>query len=368
LAESLLAYESKRFVKMAALLSFAIMLKVFPAILLLIFCFRRQFRIAALVSIFCATLFLASVALTGLDVWVFCLTKVLPKAANGEIAGAFVDNYQSVFMFLKRVFVFDQTLNRESVFNSPSFFSALLFGFKILVLLTGWFITKNNNNLTVFSYWIFAAIVLSPYGSTYTFVLLIFAFFTIASAQLTMTRNLIFIGLIFLVSNFPLQMVKKLQFPFSYGRLFFLLALMFVFVALLSKPMRWKIITPIAVLSTVLAFFLTAKHSTSPRHLFLNAPILIYDYKLQNNKLTYFYWDEKGENSHSTVFKYKNAVPLELKHNQVYHNGKKLTDDHSNKLKPVLLDDNSIILLTDAERGIGFYTLKIIDLNKIRRQ
>lgn len=82
LAETLLAYENKRFLKMSVLLSVAIMLKVFPVIFLLMLCFRKQFRTAFYVMIFCAVLFLISVAFTGIDVWVFCLEKSIAQSSK----------------------------------------------------------------------------------------------------------------------------------------------------------------------------------------------------------------------------------------------------------------------------------------------
>ncbi len=102
MAECWLAYEKKRIIKMAVFLSIAIFLKIFPALLILVFLFRKQYREVFWVFVSCSILLLFTLIFTTFDVWLFFFDKVLPKAANGEISEAFVANYQSVFMFLKQ--------------------------------------------------------------------------------------------------------------------------------------------------------------------------------------------------------------------------------------------------------------------------
>ena len=58
---------------------------------------------------------------------------------------------------------------------------------------------------------------------------------------------------------------------------------------------------------------------------------------------------------------------VELKENQIYYDGKQVTFTDDHKLKPTLFDGHKLVYLSDKDRGIGFYTLRVIDLNKIYR-
>ena len=62
-------------------------------------------------------------------------------------------------------------------------------------------------------------------------------------------------------------------------------------------------------------------------------------------------------------FDYEIAKPIEIKENQIYYNGKTLTSDKSNKLKPLLVDEHTVIYLSDLDRGIGFYTLRKLHIH-----
>lgn len=173
--------------------SLAIVLKVFPVLLVALLLFRKQWKPLFYLTFSCLLLIGIAVLFTGVDLWLFYVKEVLLKASNGEIASAYVDNYQSVFMFLKELLVFDTVENPEAFFNAPVLFSALMMAFKTGVLALGYFISKRGSNtLFVFSYWILAMIILSPYGSTYTLILLLFSFFALAISDLSMVKKVSF--------------------------------------------------------------------------------------------------------------------------------------------------------------------------------
>jgi hypothetical protein len=44
--------------------------------------------------------------------------------------------------------------------------------------------------------------------------------------------------------------------------------------------------------------------------------------------------------------------------NQIYYHGKQMTFINSNKLKPVCINRNTIVYLSDQGRGLGFYTVR----------
>lgn len=360
LSESWLAYEKKAFLKMAILLSLAILLKVFPILLILVFVFRKQFRPLFYVLIGCGLLLLASAIVSGTDIWLFYLKTVLPRASNGEISTAFVPNYQSVFMFLKQLLVPDKIENPDAIFNNPGVFHALVLAFKIKLLVIGFYVTrKSNNSFFVFAYWIFAALLISPYGSTYSFILLLPVFFALVKSPTLDVWKIITGVLLFFAANFPLALILQNTFPFSYLRLFALLSLFAIFLWWFYPYInKWKLTAIIIIPSLLVLFF----HKTVMEKAMVltgkNSPILIYDYVIANGKLTYFYWNENGENTQSFPFEVGTTNPAEITNNQIFYDGKQYTFDKSNKQKPLIVDHKYVVYLSDEGCGIGFYTLR----------
>ncbi|WP_310380921.1 glycosyltransferase family 87 protein [Flavobacterium sp.] len=365
LTEFCLAYEKKQLKKAAVYLSIAIVLKVFPIVLLFIFIFKKQFKNLFYCLGFCALWLGISILFTGADVLIFYIQKVVTKASNGEISEAFVTNYQSVFMFLKELLVFDSLENSNSFFNNPVLFSSLVSGFKIALMAIGYYVTKKiSNQLFVFSYWIATSILLSPYGSTYTFILLIFPFVFLAKSEISSLKKMIFIVFLLLICNLPIALFISNQFPFSYLRLLFLLLFFGLFISLIYHKINWKTIS-LCIICALLFVMINGKNEINNSNYLntKNPPILIYDYKIENNNLTYFYWNEKGENKKKMKIEVQSLQNLQLKNNQLFLHNKQLTFDNSNKLKPVLINNKTIIYMSDSDKGIGFYSLKKITIN-----
>jgi hypothetical protein len=365
LGETWLAYKKNKLVKMAVMLSFAICIKIFPVLLVLVFVFRKKFRVVAYIAGCCAILVLVSVFLSSVEVWVFFLQNVLPKASDGEISEAYVTNYQSVLMFLKHMLVYDKIENPHPLFHYPVLFSALVVVFKIKLIVIGYYISRKVNiPLVALSYWILSMILLSPYGSTYTFVLLLIPFLALVKNDLAPWKKITGLALIFVTCNIPLAWFSEMAFPFSYLRLMALLLLFTLVFLLVYQKVRFKNVAVIALVPLLLVLFLMKETPvTSDAILGKDAPILIYDYTISNNTLTYCYWDEKGENSASMSYPIQQSTSVVLHENQIFHNGNQLTFDKSNKRKPLLIDGKTLIYLSDAGRGIGFYTLRQVALN-----
>jgi len=364
LAEGWLAYEKEQWKSAALFWGLAILLKVFPMLLIALLVFRKQWKPLSYLTISCGLLLGISVLFTGFDIWVFYLQEVLSKASNGEIANSFVDNYQSVFMFLKRFFVYETHENPHPFSHASSLFPVVVFAFKIGVLTIGYFISKRVlNGLFAFSFWILAMILLSPYGSTYTFILLFFPFLALLKSDISIIKKIVFSGLLLLINNLPLSFFIENNFPFSYLRLFLLLVFSVLFVTVVFQKSVWLKAIVLSCFVFAIGTFLDQPQSHSDES-FLTAesPILIYDYKISGNELIYFYWNEKGENKATIPLENKSSKPLTIRNNQVFKPYRQLTFDNSHKLKPMLINDKTVLYLSDYDRGIGFYTLRIINL------
>ena len=131
--------------------------------------------------------------------------------------------------------------------------------------------------------------------------------------------------------------------------------------------MQWKVVIVVTLISVVSIIFINENETLKTDYLLdKNAPILIYDYKIENQKLTYFYWKENGENSKSIPFKHNKTQNLEIVNKQIFYNNKQLTFDTSNKLKPILIDDKTLLFLSDYDRGLGFYALREIEIKNLK--
>lgn len=364
LAESWMAYKKQQFAKTGLLLALAIMLKIFPALLLLQFVFRKEIKPLFYTLGFCLLCFGITLAFVDLHTWIFYFHAVLPKASNGEISQGFVSAYQSVFMFGKELLVFDAVENPKVFFDSPLLFAILLIAFKTAVVAMGYFISKKHNTLAAFAYWLLAAIVLTPYGSTYGFLVLLPAYFYLASAELTIVKKAILIGLLGIVNNLPLSYFTGNVFPFSYPRLFALLGLLGGIVWLLRKAIQWKWVVSVSCASLLLGMLLHEEKPVNSASLLpKNSPVLLYDFFISKNRLTYYYWDANGRNRAWVKFRSGWVKSLIIRDNQVYDGQKQLTYDKSNKQKALLVDNKTVVYLSDYGRGIGFYTLRKIDLH-----
>jgi hypothetical protein len=361
LTEMWLAYENSQFKKVGIFLALAICLKVFPALLLLIFLFQKQYKPFAYTIVGCVFLTVLSSIFVGFETWVFYFTEVLPKSSNGEIASAFVDNYQSVLMFLKRLFVFDASENPGSLFNSTKTFSVLLLAFKASLIAIGFYVSKKvQDALIAFAYWIVVMILVSPYGSTYTFILLIFPLFAILKSSLANWLKLVVVVFSFGITNFPL--LTNFPFPLSYSRLF-MLTLFFAFlIFILRKSIQWRVVAIVAVLPLFLLFFPDSKNTTSETFLKKKFPDLIYDYTISGSTITYYYWNERGVNKAAITIPLSGSEDANLIDNNIYYYGRLLVGDNSQKRKPVVINGKTLLYLSDYGRGIGFYTLRKMEL------
>jgi hypothetical protein len=178
-----------------------------------------------------------------------------------------------------------------------------------------------------------------------------------------MTRNLLII-LLFFISNHTLFHFNK--FPINYTRLCGLILLAGLIIWQFRERINFKIISIVAVLLGVIPFLLSESKIKSIYFLNKKMPILTYDYSIKNATLIYHYYNELGENQQKTNISITTVETenLEIKNNQVFYKSRQLTFSNSNKIKPMVLNKEFIVFLSDLNRGIGFYELRKININE----
>lgn len=119
------------------LLSAAASLKLFPALFLILFIWKRDWRSASGMILGTAVITAISIALFGVDVHRILLIEVLPRAVHGELIEPYSLVWNSFPALWHRLFLFEPELNPSPLLNSPVLYAltqattsvCLLFGF-----------------------------------------------------------------------------------------------------------------------------------------------------------------------------------------------------------------------------------------------
>lgn len=382
LLEGFMAYRQEKLLLSSFLWGVAILFKLFPAVLFFFLLLRKKYKQALYLSVACGLLFLLSLWVNGVAVWKYYLSVIVPKLGNGELNDSFTYVFQSAFMLFKRVFLYDALLNPHPVFsNNPYGFVASLAVFKAVILSSAILVTvwKKGNDFFSFAVWLAASMLVSPNGSSYSLVLLVVPVLALCvpenqSGAAQRPFALMPALLVLLVAcNISVQRFGAYPVFGQFPRLYLLLVF---FGILLWQGLRgetWKKI-PFAALTlslTVLFFvldirkYLPGKDPDPSSYLLAKEEhIFIYDYGVSGDKLAYEYWDGSGKHSILTDYPVQSmdGQGLTLRDNQIWYQGRQLTTSPDRKEKPMLVNGEYVVYLSDKGRGVGFYTLRKIKL------
>ncbi len=101
------------------LLSAAASLKFFPALFLILFIWKRDWRSAAGLIVGTIALTAISIAMFGTEVHRILLAEVLPRALRGELVGPYELQWNSFTPLWRHLFLFEPELNPSPLLNSP---------------------------------------------------------------------------------------------------------------------------------------------------------------------------------------------------------------------------------------------------------
>ena len=374
LLEGYMAYKKEQLGLSSFLWAVAILFKLFPGVILIFLLVKRQYKHAIYLCAASLVLMFLSLWLNGFAVWKFYLTIILPWLNNGELNGTFTHMFQSFFMLLRNIFVYDELVNPSPFFNSPTVFAVLLALFKAFILGVCIRVTwkKNTSDLLSFALWITASSLISPNGSSYSLVLLIIPFLAILheSAQMNERQKTIFIVsaavLLLLICSIPVQSLASWPVVLKFPRLYLLLIFWFLLMKQSSGAFDYRVtlLLFIALMVPEIIKLNSAGQSESNYLLLKDEHILLYDYGVKDHKLVYYYWDNSGSNEVTADYSLDSisAKDVSLQQNQIWYKGKQLTHTADWKKKPMLVNGTIIIFLGDKNRGVSFYTLRKIEL------
>jgi hypothetical protein len=362
LLEGYMAYKKGKPVVAALLWGVAIVFKIFPLVVLFFLLAKKQYKQVAYCVAVCVLLGLISVLLNGFASWQYYVFTIFPRANSGELNDSYTYLFQSAFMLMKNLFVYDAVQNPQVVLNSTPVFVIGMVLFKALLLAccVGITIHKKASGLMAFTSWITASMLLSPNGSSYSLILLLLPLLALARGK----RVYLFtaMALLLLICFIPVAALGGkpllLQFPRLYGML--LLFGLLIIIAGMQFPVK--------LFSALVALLLLADagklfpRPDNTNYLLTEELPFVFEYAIKDNQLVYYYWDDKGIHETNTGYAVQNYSTSEVRiqNNQLYYRDKQLTSTPDRKKQAMLVNGKHIVYLSDKNRGFGFYTLRTI--------
>ena len=132
---------------------------------------------------------------------------------------------------------------KGAIGGNERFFLTAVFAFKLVLLVISFFVTRNEkSDLKIIVFWVMASVLFSPYGSTYTAILLVISYVYFVNKPVkNQGYLLVFCLLIGLVSNLPIHYFNGLSPMLAFPRMFLTVGLFgFLFwTNIISIPV-WK--------------------------------------------------------------------------------------------------------------------------------
>ncbi len=364
LLEGFMAYKKGKPVVAALLWGIAIVFKLFPLVILFFLLAKKQYKQLAYCVAACGLLGLMSVLLNGFASWQYYVFTIIPRANNGELNDSYTYIFQSAFMLMKNLFVYDAIQNPQVVLNSTPVFvvGMVLFKALLLVCCVGITIHKKTTDLMAFACWITASMLLSPNGSSYSLILLLMPLLALANSK----RAYLFIAiaLLLLICFIPVAALGGKRLLLQFPRLYAMLLLFGVLIIVAGMQFPVKLFSAVAALLLLADAGKLFPSSDNSNYLLGEELPFVYEYAIKDNQLVYYYWDDKGSHAANTGYAVQNYSTNEVRvqNNQVYYKDKQLTSTPDRKKQVMLVNGKEIIYLSDKYRGFGFYTLRTIFL------
>ena len=366
LIEGFMAHKKGRLMLSSVLWAIAIVFKLFPLVILFYLLAKKQYKPVLYCMVACAVLGIISVLINGFASWQYYVFTIFPRASNGELNDSYTYLFQSAFMLLKNLFVYDAVQNPNVWYNSILVFITSMAFFKALLLAccVGASLQKKTSDFMAFACWITASMLLSPNGSSYSLILLLLPLLALYNEAESIKYKIGAIVLVWLICSIPIQSVVHLPLLLRFPRLYLLLLFFLVMIKLANTKLPFKLlVTFFLLLMLPEAGKLFSKNDNSSYLLSERLP-LIYSYSVNNNRLVYYYWDDGGSHAATTSYAVQEYTTQDvyIENNQVYYKGKQLTSSADLKKEVMLVNGKDLIYLSDKNRGVGFYALRRINI------
>ncbi|HEX6427734.1 MAG TPA: glycosyltransferase family 87 protein, partial [Niastella sp.] len=360
LLEGFLAYKKGTPILAAFLWAVAIVFKLFPLVIVFFLMAKKQYKQMMYCVTACLLLGIVSVLLNGFESWQYYVFTIFPRANSGELNDSYTWLFQSAFMLLKNLLVYDEIQNPQVLFNSTPAFIICMVLFKAAVLAgcVGISLNQKASDWLAFGGWITASMLLSPNGSSYSLILLLIPLLALANSK--QVYLYISIALLFLISAIPVRALAGWPLMLQFPRLYLLLLFFLLLIIVSGTRLPFNPFIAFFVLLLLADAGKMVARTDNSHYLLKSALPLVYAYAIKDNRLVYYYWDEKG--SHETLTGYSvqqhSTGDVRIQNNQVFYKDKQLTATPDRKKQATLINGKDVVYLSDKDRGFGFYTLR----------
>lgn len=358
--------------------SWALLLKVFPVLLIFWALFRRQYQALLALGLASVAWILLSRFWIDFSLWEYYIKAVFSNSSAGLYYDGFTPAAKSALMLSRRLFLFDPVYNPNPFYAAPWAYWLVQTIYKTTILYSLWRFAQHNRTKTTinkasslglmqWSYWLLGCMLLAPGWSSYAAILLMLPLLVIWSGTYTAWQKFFFGSLVALYANLPMSYFYNLPLPFNFPKVGLLLTIAIYYYQLNPPPKSkrmhtWMVYTGFGLLFLGLGYKKTL-FKPHPKNYALSTelPILLKDYAYHpsSQQLEYQYWNIPSIGIDSLAFEATiwDATAVQIQDQQLYYKGEQLTFDASRKRQAVLVDGRYVLYLSDQGRGMGFYTL-----------
>ncbi len=355
LIEVFLLSEKQKNMLAAFLLAITICLKLFPAFFLLYFIIQKQCRVVLYTLFFCIIIYAITSLFVGSDVALYYFKEIVLRLANNDIVGTYYHGNQSIYTLLLNLFSYDGLENIKPIINS-AYLVIVIEAFSIAMALVFLFFFPKENRTLLFSMVAFSSVIISRYNTSYSMLMLLPLLLSLLKE-----KKYAIVILTALAISLPIGYFKDSFFILQYSRIIILLI---VFILLWQQyPIKIKF-SVLLFLFCVVVSFKYASYSIKPANYFSiqNSKGVLYDYRLKNDSIILM--STMGYKNIDERFYLKTKPSankyLTLNGNLLYYKNKLIDNSHDNKQNPFVLNDSTVIFMSDLNQGIRFYKLRMV--------
>lgn len=344
LLEIFMANKQKRDLLTGFYIAIVFLLKLFPVLILGYFIIRKQYKAVIWSGVMILILLGITCVIVDPNIVFNYYANIVPRLLQNQVIDPFYYGHQSLDIFLKNMFYYDALANPDPVLNFPTLYVLIKSCCVGSLLYLGYSLTKAGDSFKMYSLVVCLIILLSPYLPSYFFIMLLP--FTLSIFWFK-NRILLFI-MVSILCNIPLYLVEDLPLPIKYFRII-LLVLTFLFVLYkLHLQINYKVYAFVVAIALVVGFI---GFDSTPTSYFImaNEKGIYYDLKISKNSLVV----ERclGSKDFSDTLKYAEKIitAKEMDSHPL------LTERQGNVKKIFLINDNTLIYLSDIHQGVGMY-------------
>ena len=359
----ILSVNKKQFIS-SFLFAIPIVLKLFPAVILLWLFITGRIKEFWLTVIFCAFLFLSVIPFTSFHHLFSYVVLTFPRLAAGEFNDPFSITYQTCTVLLRKLFVYDGMMNPYPWFDSPILFNILNTAIIGLLLTAGISLLRKyrESNLFTFGFIFLLGLLISGYGTSYSLILLILpAIGLLLEEKLKLSLKIVYTILLILITTFPVHLFFNAPFPFQYIRLWLLLIVFIIIIIKKEPPIPLRSYGIIAALLFIPVILRYMKKQDKSSYYLKNEPsALLLNFKIDKNNLIVDYFNDNGKDSilYPICSVVNNPKELPIINNQIIYQNMPITYGSDFKKKAILVNDKEVIYLSDKGKGVGLYSLR----------